>query len=572
MKVFSRAVAAIAVIAFAFVDVSSASHSSSKKKELRNAHQVTELPGIDAKEIEFDQFAGHIELDTKEKLFYWYTESQHDPAKDPIVLWLNGGPGCSSINGFFTENGPFVVQPDLSLKVNPYGWNRKANIVWVDSPAGVGYSTPLQDADYYNDDVVSDRLHKFVKLFFDKYPELQNREFFITGESYGGIYIPYLVNRIVDAPIANVTLKGFAIGNPLTDNQIDGNAYLDYYLSHALISRNNYQKAQQACDDNVAQCMFTPVNCTEKCQAAVDEAYAAADTAEFNHYYIYGDACLLKNAQHAALHHRDAIKVGESVVTHRGAIGPCADSYTDSYLNLPEVQLAVHVEGAPVEWVDCQRFISKHFSKSLSSLPKYRNILGKGLKALIYSGDADSVVNFIGTERWITQDGLNLKEVSPWKSWLGPDKQIAGYVQEFEGLTFKTIKGAGHMVPAVRPLQGLNLFECFVYGNDACAEFAYPKDPFETEAGDFDSEDEDDDAKDDAKKVDDVNDVVRLKKIAAARTTLSFVDSSSSSSSTAYIGGGAVLLVCGFFLHKGRQQRAVRRSRHEERVPFASTI
>uniref|UniRef100_K3WZY3 Carboxypeptidase n=1 Tax=Globisporangium ultimum (strain ATCC 200006 / CBS 805.95 / DAOM BR144) TaxID=431595 RepID=K3WZY3_GLOUD len=567
MKGFTRAVAALSV-ALALVSSVSASHRHDKSKELRNAHQIIDLPGLKAKAIEFDQFAGHLELETKEKLFYWYTESQTDPASDPIVLWLNGGPGCSSINGFFTENGPFVVQPDLSLKVNPYGWNRKANIVWVDSPAGVGFSTPLQNAEYYNDDVVADRLHQFVGTFFQKYPELQRRDFYITGESYGGMYIPYLVDRIVNAPIANVTLKGFAIGNPLTDNTIDGNAYLDYYLSHALISRSNYAKAQQDCEHNVAQCMFTPVNCTEKCQTAVDEAFAASDKKEFNHYYIYGDACLLKNSQAAALHYRDDRK--PAVVTHRGVIGPCASSYTDSYLNQPDVQLALHVEGSPVQWVDCQPFISKYFTKSLSSLPKYRNILGKGLKALIYSGDADSVVNFIGTERWITQDGLNLTEVGPWRSWLGPDKQIAGYVQDFDGLTFKTIKGAGHMVPAVRPLHGLNLFECYVYGADTCATFKYPSDPYETEAGDFDSEDDNDD--DDANKVEDVHDVVQLKKIAAASTTLTSA-SSASSSGLAYVGGGAVLLVCGFFVYTGRRRhRTARYSSGEERIPFASTV
>jgi cathepsin A (carboxypeptidase C)/serine carboxypeptidase-like clade 2 len=230
----------------------------------------------------------------------------------------------------------------------------------------------------------------------------------------------------------------------------------------------------------------------------------------------------------------------------------------------------LHVEGSPVQWVDCQPFISKYFTKSLSSLPKYRNILGKGLKALIYSGDADSVVNFIGTERWITQDGLNLTEVGPWRSWLGPDKQIAGYVQDFDGLTFKTIKGAGHMVPAVRPLHGLNLFECYVYGADTCATFKYPSDPYETEAGDFDSEDDNDD--DDANKVEDVHDVVQLKKIAAASTTLTSA-SSASSSGLAYVGGGAVLLVCGFFVYTGRRRhRTARFSCGEERIPFASTV
>lgn len=472
--------------------------SKHKTKTPRNAHQVIDLPGLrHGKDVTFDHFGGQLELDTHEKLFYWYAESQSAPETDPIVLWLNGGPGCSSINGFFTENGPFTVQPDLTVEFNPYGWNRKANIVWVDSPAGVGFSTPLQNASYYNDDVVADRLHGFVGKFFEQYPELKSRDFYITGESYAGIYIPYLVNRLIEEPVEGAKLLGFAIGNPLTDAEIDGNAYMDYYYSHALVSRQNYHKMLEACSDEIAQCIFTKTNCSATCAEALDEGYAAADSAKFNHYYIYGDQCLINNGQGAALtahHPSNKHKKQPTAVTHRGTIGPCADTFTDWYLNQPEVQQALHVDGAPFLWEDCKRFISQHFTKSLSSLPKYANILGRGYKILIYSGDADSVVNFIGTERWITEEGLNLTEVSPWKAWIGPDDQIAGYEQGYDGLTFKTIKGAGHMVPAVRPLHGLNLFECFVYGEEECATFTYPEDPYEAEvrAKDDDKNDKDD--------------------------------------------------------------------------------
>ncbi|OQR86765.1 serine protease family S10, partial [Achlya hypogyna] len=105
-------------------------------------HKITELPGaVDA--IPFDQYAGHLQLQSNgQKMFYWLVESEESPATDPLVLWLNGGPGCSSLGGFFTELGPFVVNSDLTLTRNPYAWNRKANVVFLESPAGVGFSTP----------------------------------------------------------------------------------------------------------------------------------------------------------------------------------------------------------------------------------------------------------------------------------------------------------------------------------------------------------------------------------------------------------------------------------------------
>jgi cathepsin A (carboxypeptidase C)/serine carboxypeptidase-like clade 2 len=399
-------------------------------------------------------------------------------------LWFNGGPGCSSLGGFFTENGPFVVQPDLSVKLNQYSWNRKVNLVWVESPAGVGFSGPLQDEDYYNDDNVAEKAYEFVGLFFNKYPELKDRDFYITGESYAGIYIPYLVDMLVDNPIPGVKLAGFAIGNPFTDNTIDGNAYMDYYYSHGLVSLENYQDMVNYCGDEIGTCMYTSVNCSAECQNALNEGVLAADADQFNPYFIYGDKCLLSNTQGGSLRYT---RKEMPSPTHRGDIGPCTDTFTQFYLRLPEVQEAIHVSGGYVEWTDCNDDISSVYSRSESSLPKYHNILGQGLKVLIYSGDADSVVNFIGTERWISNEGLKLHVTSKWKSWFGPDKQLAGYVQEYEGLTFLTVKGAGHMVPAVRPLHGLNMIERFIFGEEVASTFDYPKDALELESGGIES-------------------------------------------------------------------------------------
>ncbi|RAW29107.1 hypothetical protein PC110_g14528 [Phytophthora cactorum] len=443
---------------------------------------VKDLPGL-TRELSFKHYAGHLQLKEEEKLFYWYTESQKDPENDPIVLWLNGGPGCSSLGGLFTENGPFVVSDDLSIKVNRYSWNRNANMVWLESPAGVGFSGDVEGPNYYNDDIVAAKTREFLDLFFNKFSELKNREFYITGESYAGMYIPYLVDRLVEEPIEGVNLKGFAIGNPFTDNIIDGNAYIDYYYSHAMVSLEAYEKIKVICGAHIG-CLFDDTPCPSGCEALLEEAEVGAGG--LDPYFIYGDICLMDNTQAKALRKRAKPSVQISP-THRGDIGACADTLTHVYLNLPEVQDAIHVTesmgGKHVQWKGCSDPVGDLYTSSPSSLPKYHNILGRNLTALIYSGDADSVVNFIGTERWIGGQGLKLRITQKWRAWFGPDKQLAGYVQKYEGLTFKTVKGAGHMVPAVRPLHGLNLFECFVFGQDACNKFGYPVDDNEIEAG-----------------------------------------------------------------------------------------
>lgn len=460
----------------------------SASEDKHAADRVTDLPGLST-DVGFKHYSGHLTLETQEKeqLFYWYTESQEKPAEDPIVLWLNGGPGCSAMGGFFTENGPFVVNADLSLKVNRHAWNRKTNLVWVESPAGVGFSGKVQDASYYNDDVVAQRMYDFLELFFAKYDELKDRKFYITGESYAGIYIPYLVNLLVEKPIAGVNLQGFAIGNPFTDSKIDGGAYMDYYYSHGLISLENYREMQKQCGNDIG-CVNIDGQCSDACQAVLEEGILAVQEDQFNPYFIYGDKCLLPADQASTLRkkthkaRKNAALAGTMSNDARLDIGPCAETFTQRYLNQEKVQKAIHVT-EKVSWTDCNDAVSNVFTRSDSALPKYHNILGKGLNGLIYSGDADSVVNFIGTERWLGEDGLKLHVTNKWHAWFGPDQQLAGYVQDYDGLTFKTIKGAGHMVPAVKPLHGLNMFECFVYGDDECASFTYPSDEEEIEAG-----------------------------------------------------------------------------------------
>ncbi|KAF0698706.1 hypothetical protein As57867_010666, partial [Aphanomyces stellatus] len=400
---------------------------------IQTAHQVTDLPNYnDESPIDFNHYAGHMELPSNgQKMFYWFVESDHNPETDPLVLWLNGGPGCSSLGGFFTELGPFVVQSDLSVKRNKYAWNRKANVVFLESPSGVGFSQPKLDPSEYNDDVTTARTREFLDLFFQAYPAYKHRDFYITGESYGGMYIPFLVNNLVNAPLPAANLKGFAIGNPYTDVAIDNRAYMDYYYTHGMISIEDYGAIQTNCNDTTLATyagVFSDSSADDPCAKAIHRAMRDSDHGSLNPYYIFGDVCLMENSQGQALQYKNVRPM------HRGNIGPCTDKFTQSYLRLPKVQKAIHVTGDHVEWVNCMGHDTIQYNRSVSSLPLYPNILSKDLKALIFSGDADSIVNFIGTQRWITTEGLKLNVKTKWQPWFGPDKQLAGYTEEYDGL------------------------------------------------------------------------------------------------------------------------------------------
>jgi len=140
-------------------------------------------------------YSGYLDASVGKSLHYVFTESQADPAKDPLLIWFNGGPGCSSLLGFFQENGPWVVYDETGTIFDnaDNSWNRRANVMYLESPAGVGFSTAATDADWNHTDM-SQSVDAFFALqkWYEKFPEYKDHPLWISGESYGGIYVPYL--------------------------------------------------------------------------------------------------------------------------------------------------------------------------------------------------------------------------------------------------------------------------------------------------------------------------------------------------------------------------------------------
>jgi vitellogenic carboxypeptidase-like protein len=190
---------------------------------------------VEASEV---QLAGYIDLTGSRGatshatdgsgMFYWFTPAQNDNGDAPLVLWLQGGPGSSGMTGLFWEIGPYTLNDKAEMVPRTVGnWNQHYNVLFVDQPIGTGYSFAGTSEAYANneDDVTAD-LYFFLQKFYSQYPAYSNRQFFITGESYGGHYIPALADRILteNAKIATdaatnveVPITGIAIGDGLTD-------------------------------------------------------------------------------------------------------------------------------------------------------------------------------------------------------------------------------------------------------------------------------------------------------------------------------------------------------------------
>jgi carboxypeptidase C (cathepsin A) len=78
-----------------------------------------------------ERYSGYFKLNRTydAHMFFFYFEAREAPADAPVVLWMTGGPGCSSELAVFYENGPFTINEDMTLEDNPTGWDVAANMI-----------------------------------------------------------------------------------------------------------------------------------------------------------------------------------------------------------------------------------------------------------------------------------------------------------------------------------------------------------------------------------------------------------------------------------------------------------
>ncbi|XP_041454871.1 lysosomal protective protein-like [Lytechinus variegatus] len=435
--------------------------------------EVTNLPGLKT-QPSFRHYSGYLNASGQDRLHYWFVESQNDPANDPVVLWMNGGPGCSSMDGMLSELGPFHVNSDgQTLYMNKYSWNTVANVIFLEAPAGVGYSYNPTKEYATDDDKVSMGNYLALQSFFKKFPEYASNDFYVTGESYGGIYVPTLTHRILNGN-ATINMKGFAVGNGITNftTNSDSLVYFAYY--HGLIGLDLWKSLNERCCDGT-YCVFSQSTDIE-CQTLVAEALNVVYDIGLNTYSLYLDCYngpssvqspLLTRYQFDMMHALGHLPKAPpkyyqpmSAILSKSKVGlvpPCINvTGVTAYLNLPNVRKALHIADEAPSWEVCSQLPYTTIYKTMYST--YKDILAK-YRGMVYNGDTDMACNFLGDEWFV--ESLNLKKKSDRSPWMLGD-QIAGFVKEFEGLSLVTIKGAGHMVPQERPAQALKMFTYFL--------------------------------------------------------------------------------------------------------------
>ncbi|CAJ1975952.1 unnamed protein product [Sphenostylis stenocarpa] len=395
--------------------------------------------------------AGYYSLPNSKsaRMFYFFFESRNKK-DDPVVIWLTGGPGCGSEIALFYENGPFHIFNNLSLAWNDYGWDQGSNILFVDQPTGTGFSYSFDDTDIRHDEAgISNDLYDFLQEFFKAHPEFIKNDFYITGESYAGHYIPALASRVNQGNKENqgihINLKGFAIGNGLTNPVIQFPAYPQFALDNGIITKAEYDDISKS----IPKCEQAAKTCETQGGQSCEYALNICENIFNSILSIAGD-----------INYYDIRKkcVGSL----------CYDfSNMETLLNLQNVKSALGVSD-DLKFVSCSTTVYEamvqDWMKNLEvGIPA---LLEDGIKLLVYAGEEDLICNWLGNSRWVYAmewSGKNAFETSQTMKFV-VDGVDAGSLNSYGPLSFLKVYEAGHMVPMDQPKAALQMLKSWMEG------------------------------------------------------------------------------------------------------------
>ncbi|KAG6734371.1 hypothetical protein I3842_01G270000 [Carya illinoinensis] len=369
----------------------------------------------------------NIEHSHAARMFYFFFESRNSK-KDPVVIWLTGGPGCSSELAMFYENGPFTIADNLTLVWNKYGWDQASNLLYVDQPTGTGFSYTSDSRDIRHNE--------------------EENDFYITGESYAGHYIPAFAARVHRGNKANegihVNLKGFAIGNGLTDPAIQYKAYTDYALDMGIISKSAYNRIK----------MVVPV-----CETAIKLCGTDGTISCVASYFVCNTIFSSIMALAGDTNYYDIRKKCEGSL--------CYDfSNMEKFLNEKSVRNALGV--GDMDFVSCSPTVYQamlvDWMRNLEvGIP---TLLEDGVNLLVYAGEYDLICNWLGNSRWVHAmewSGQQQFVASPEVPF-EVDGSEAGVLKSHGALSFLKVHDAGHMVPMDQPKASLEMLKRWTQG------------------------------------------------------------------------------------------------------------
>ncbi|PIA61736.1 hypothetical protein AQUCO_00200018v1 [Aquilegia coerulea] len=368
-----------------------------------------------------------INSTSKSAMFYAYYEAQQPISplpQTPILIWLQGGPGCSSMIGNFYELGPWRVTSSAVLKPNPGAWNNLFGLLFIDNPIGTGFSIAETREEIPKDqETVGKHLFIAIRKFVALNPSFKSRPIYITGQSYAGKFVPaigyYILQQNSRLRLSqHVNLMGVAIGNGFTDpiTQVTTHAETAYYIG--LI--NEKQRVQ-----------------LEEFQS---EAVKLVQEGKWS------------NATHARTKVLSTLAnmTGLATINDYRRTKPYNTGLVREFLANEEIKKAL---GFPISinWRRCSGAVRAALHEDAMKSVKFmvEKLLQK-TKVLLYQGQYDLRDGIVSTEAWINTlkwEGLEKFLNAERKVWKIEGK-VPGYVQRWGNLSEVLVSGAGHFVPA----------------------------------------------------------------------------------------------------------------------------
>ncbi|KAJ1941845.1 Cell death protease [Linderina macrospora] len=411
---------------------------------------------------EFDslkQYSGQLPLsdDEKDLMFFWLvTNTTNTQNKDKFILWLNGGPGCTSLDGVFMENGPYKFAGPNKLEFRDYSLSQQFDVLYVDQPFGTGFSTAPMDDYESSFKNATETLVGFFEKFYTVFPDYKTKQLYISGESEAGTYLPYLASAMIKR---EMSLGGVMIGNGWVDPRAMYMSYVDILREKELLTGDVQKKMLAAMDQCTKLYNKAPqpvhVNECEK----IPEIFINEGGPSAEHCYNMYDLRLTDTQPSCGMNWPPEVHM-----------------YTD-YLNRKDVQKALNVRdgAAPPTWSECNSQVNSVLRNDNSppAVDLLPHILDK-VPVLMFVGNEDFLCNHIGIEwmignlTWAGSQGFS--KSAGFANWTVA-KTLAGTVMADRGLTYARIFNASHMVGVDKPREMLDLFTAFTNASASNLQF-----------------------------------------------------------------------------------------------------
>ncbi|KAA6430046.1 MAG: serine carboxypeptidase-like 20-like [Trebouxia sp. A1-2] len=364
---------------------------------------------------------------------------------------------------------------------------QEANLLLMDSVAGVGYSYSLNDSDYTTSDSQAQiDMEATLRTWFQLYPYFANHTVFLQGESYSGVYVPLLGKAIIngneDGASPYIHLEGYLIGNGATDSSTDNINIFTLYSHWPLLPQS---LADSLTASNCGTLSNPIVNtCTDLLNDVNNLISYNVNSLKWTGDCFYGLEAFIEaltdqiSQQLAAEGTKFNQSLAGSGAGAAGSSGNAGCNYDERaahvYFNRADVREALHVQPVQDEaglWLNVNSQVSTVYTYDVTSvIPSHQLLISQGkswVRALMYSGDLDWQVPWTGTQYWTSQMGASLGLLADWQPWFRPDplnygSQLSGYITQYQGLSFMTFKAAGHRVLQDTPADAYIMFTNFI--------------------------------------------------------------------------------------------------------------